>query len=34
MILRLGLAAIATEKFAHGLSIIAWGTFPMAILSY
>ena len=34
MIFRLGLAVAATEKFAHGLSIIAWDTLPMAILSY
>lgn len=31
MILRLGLAVTATEKFAHGLSIFAWGAFPMAV---
>ena len=34
MILRLGLAVTATEKFTHGLSIFAWGAFPMAICRF
>ena len=34
MILILGLAVTATERGKHGLSILARGSFPVAILVY